>query len=233
MIVMKSPSWTLSVLFLIGCGSVDPVSNVVTSPPTSLVDDFEDLDLVNHFGAMNAVFHDTLTPPSTINLQMTTAGNPLVGGTPRGAARISGVMQPNVGPNYPFCLFELPLNAAAGLNVLALSPMRQLTFSYQAGPASVGMAHRITLTEQPQPRPGGDYGWFTWTFTPTDLSWHTLTVHFPGYTGPGPVFAQSYGAPVSWETYSSQRIYSITIMTFSGPKAAQNYDLTIDDVKFE
>jgi hypothetical protein len=146
---------------------------------------------------------------------------------------ISGVMQPNVGPNYPFCLLELPLNAPAGLNILALSPMRQLTFSYRAGAASVGMAHRVTLTEQPQPRPGGDYGWFTWTFTPTDLSWHSLTVHFPGYTGSGPVFAQSYGAPVSWEAYSSQRIYSVTIMTFSGPNAAQNYDLSVDDVKFE
>ena len=76
MIVMKRHSWTLILLSLIGCGSVEPISNGV-APPTGLVDDFEDLDLINHFGAMNAVFHDTLMPPSTINLQMTTAGSTL------------------------------------------------------------------------------------------------------------------------------------------------------------
>src|SRR5882672_3557608 len=124
---MKSHPWTVILAFLVGCGSVDALPSAM-APQSALVDDFEDLDLVNHLGAMNAVFHDTLMPPSTISLEMTTTGSTLAGATSRGAARISGVMQPNVGPNYPFCLLELPLNAPAGRNVLALAPMRQLTF---------------------------------------------------------------------------------------------------------
>ncbi|HVR61430.1 MAG TPA: hypothetical protein VMU50_05990 [Polyangia bacterium] len=204
---------------------------VVKSP--GLVDDFEDLDLINSFGGKNAVYHDDLMPPSSIALDLTVAGSTLPGGSPKAAARISGVMQANVGPQYPFCLFELPLNAPAGLNINARAPMRQLTFSYRAGPASVGMVHRVTLTEQPQPRPSGDYGWFIWSFTPTDLSWHKVSVHFPGYTGTEPVLTQSYGVPVSWEAYSSQRIYSVTFMTFSGPSEPQKFDLAIDDVMFE
>lgn len=242
----------LPLLLCAACGSVTSGSNGDSNPdagampsdsggsggstavkPPGSVDDFEDMDLINSFGAMNAVFHDDLMPPSTISLDVTVPGSTLPGGTPKAGARISGVMQANVGPNYPFCLFELPLNAPAGLDINARAPMRQLTFSYKAAAASVGMAHRVTLTEQPQPRPGGDYGWFIWTFTPTDLAWHKVSVHFPGYTGSEPVFQQSYGVPVSWEAYSSKRIYSVTFMTFSGPSAPQKFDLTIDDVTFE
>ena len=144
---------------------------------------------------------------------------------------ISGVIAKSAGSNYPYCELQMELvpggsaagSSAPSTDVTPWCPTSALTFDYKAGAAGVGYTVSLITPDV------GDYGYYQYSFVPSDTQWHTLTVYFPSATG-GPKFAQpSFAAP---QPFTETNIGAIQFSVNALTTTAQPYSLCVDNVTF-
>jgi hypothetical protein len=255
---MKKNKWWILALLATGCGHVySPLSpNSASVTPSvagsGLIDDFESRTAINDLGGTNAVFTDTIQPTSSTMTQSYVPGSTLSGGSPNFAVRFTGVELQNspfpgagAAGGYPYCVYQMNI-AFLGKDISAMAPNHRLSFAIKVSPTDLHPLlpvfppappnnYRVTITNYPIT----DYDWYTYQFPATAAmvnNWTKITVNFPTYGLPAPLFAQLYGPPiptvVPWPDVQAH-VTTVTFAPFSYPTHSMTYDFCIDDVRFE
>ncbi len=141
---------------------------------------------------------------------------------------ISGSLQLDGPPNYPFAQLNMELIAGGSLsagggpsvNITPYVTNNGLKFKYKA---TVITTYRVAFIQSTVT----DYGVFKYDFTPTDLNWHTLNVYFPG-SGGSPAFAKAYGT-TPWDP---TKIGAVEFYPLPIAGSTHNYGICVDDVTF-
>lgn len=155
------------------------------------------------------------------------AGSTLPGGTPGRAIRMAGTLGKDTPPSGPWAWAQMRLILNdQGTDINLMAPTRKLTFSYKAGPASVGKLHQVILNDKTIT----NYNWFRHTFTPATQNWTAVTVNFTVGT---PKFASSWTpAPAAFDAIATN-VTRVVFGPVSNSSAPFSYDLAIDDVWFQ
>jgi hypothetical protein len=209
------------------------------------VDDFEDANGTNELGGGFAASADAL---SSINYSFNASGSTLPGGSPGSAMRIYGVKNGVADPDmngWPYV--EASLALGSSFNIDAKAPSGKIVFSYKAAAGSIGMRHEVRLRDSVT----SQYDYYRAIFTPLDGNWTSLTIYLPGAgsgqnhdsTGPKcPGVSGNEFARPCWTNFattqsdwSSIKINLVDLVIAPvGPTAATvNYDLSVDDIRFE
>jgi hypothetical protein len=162
------------------------------------------------------------------NVSAMVPGNVLSGpfGTDTGsnAVRIQG----NAGPD--FVVLEIPFvgggcpQCSTFTDVTAYAPNQRITFDYKATVAG-GMSYIMQFVQEDFP--SGNYGYYEYTWTPADTSWHTVSVYFP--TGSG---TPKLTLPGTGPAFNPAKAGELEF----GPTwhaSATPYDITIDNIRFD
>ena len=130
---------------------------------------------------------------------------------------------------YPYAVMELLLapsgwgNGGGKVNVTPLAPGNRLIFDYKAGTA--GIQYSIQIITQNI----SDYSFYEYFFTPSNTSWNTQAVYFPG-SAFSPQFSKTWGMAAPWDPTQVGEILVRPVPSNGGPV---NFDLCIDNLRFD
>ena len=161
-----------------------------------------------------------------------TAGSATAGGAYGASAYsacLSGTLVQSVGTNYPYAdlvLELIPGGSGVGgpaVDVTPYCPNRALTFDYRAGMA--GVTYTVSLIT-----PGvSDYGYYQYSFCPSDTNWHTLSVYFPGSPNSPQFFQPACFAAVP---FNETQIGAVQFSVAPSTTASVPFSLCLDNVTF-
>jgi hypothetical protein len=215
-------------------------SNTPTAPtatPTScavppchgpLVADFEEADNSVDLWGGNISTSCSSDAPTSVAPNPWVAGSATGGGDPGQCGCFSGNVGTQSAPLWPWSSFMFNLNTTPGMDTDISSYVvnHGLTFNYKATVANVG--YRVRLRMQTVDGTSGSAP-YSYDFTPSDTSWHTLTVYFPGDGLGNAEFAQP-----GWATAApfTTMCYGVEFIPLGNGSSASAYGLCVDDVTF-
>ena len=141
--------------------------------------------------------------------------------------RFNGSLAPSGGPPYAYAVMELYLVANGWLggggkiDITPYAPNQRLVFDYKAGTS--GVTYGVQILTQNVP----DYTFFEYDWTPSDTNWHTMIVYFPTAA-----FSPKLARPNGTYPWDPTQAGDVIFRTVSQPTAV-NYDLSIDNVRFD
>jgi hypothetical protein len=243
-----------------GCACVNPMDASVGPTPTATPDhgpmicDFEGDAGVHNFGGSYAIEGGVSpgagTPPCPTNINgsklVEPGGAPM--GTPANCGRFKGTISRNIAP-YPYAQLKFTFPSAADL--VRYAPNHAISFWYKnLAPVGATNMFRVEFICSLICN-SANYGY---DFTPVDNNWTFLRVYFRGYGTPTMARPCGWGAcgppqySIDWDAthpdlctganphgapYAADNIIGLQIKAQAAAAACHDFDLLVDDVRFE